>query len=188
MRPHRRWFALACGFEAALLGAAALLAQWFGHPIFEPVRFGEGDVLVGCLAALPMLALFLWALHSPLRPLVSVRAFLEARVRPFFADWSLWELLCISVLAGVSEEMLFRGLIQGALAAPLGQPAAILLASLAFGAAHWITPAYFVIATVIGAAMSGLWLGTGNLLTPMVTHAVYDFAALTYFLRFWRGR
>jgi len=28
-----------------------------------------------------------------------------------------------------------------------------------------------------------LWSFTGNLLTPIVTHAVYDFAALIYFLR-----
>jgi len=33
-----------------------------------------------------------------------------------------------------------------------------------------------------------LWIWTGNLLTPIITHAVYDLAALVYFLRVYRSR
>lgn len=186
MRPRRQWFWVACAAEAALFVVADLLGRWLHVPPLTQVRLVAGDVLAGTLAAVPLFGFFLWSLHSPFRSLVSIRAFLESHARPLFAEWSLGKLLCISIVAGVSEEALFRGFIQGALAGPLGQPAAILLASLAFGLAHPITPAYCVLAAVIGAAMSGLYLATGNLLTPMVTHAVYDFAALTYFLHYWR--
>jgi hypothetical protein len=185
VRSHWQWFWLACAAEAARLGLASLLGWWLRIPVLAQIHAVARDVLVGALAAVPLLAVFLWTLHSSLRPFAEVRGFLEERIRPFFATWSLFELLCISLVAGVSEEALFRGFLQGSLAGPLGQPLAILLTSLAFGAAHPITPAYFVIATLIGAVMSGLWLSTGNLLTPIATHAVYDFAALTYLLRGW---
>jgi membrane protease YdiL (CAAX protease family) len=45
-----------------------------------------------------------------------------------------------------------------------------------------------IIATFIGLYLGLLWIWTGNLMTPMITHAVYDFAALVHFLRIYRGR
>jgi hypothetical protein len=64
---------------------------------------------------------------------------------------------------------------------------ALVLASASFGAFHLLTWTYAIIAAFIGAYLGLLWLWTGNLLTPMVTHSVYDFAALVYFCRaYWR--
>jgi membrane protease YdiL (CAAX protease family) len=40
-----------------------------------------------------------------------------------------------------------------------------------------------IVATVIGAYLGVLWLWTGNLMTPIVVHALYDFVALIYLLR-----
>ena len=38
-------------------------------------------------------------------------------------------------------------------------------------------------AAVVGIYLGLLWLATGNLLVPIVTHGVYDFAALVWLLR-----
>ena len=64
---------------------------------------------------------------------------------------------------------------------------ALVLASGLFGACHLLTWTYAILAALIGAYLGLLWIWTGNLLTPMITHAVYDFAALVYFLRFYRS-
>ncbi len=89
-------------------------------------------------------------------------------------------------MAGICEEALFRGAIQGSLAEHIGGVLALVLATGLFGAVHLITWTYAIIATFIGAYLGLLWICTGNLLAPMVTHAAYDFAALVYFLRFFR--
>lgn len=65
---------------------------------------------------------------------------------------------------------------------------AVVLASALFGAFHLITWTYAIISAFIGAYLGLLWIWTGNLLTPIVTHSVYDFAALVYFLRMHRSR
>jgi len=70
----------------------------------------------------------------------------------------------------------------------VGWGLALVLASVVFGAAHLLTWTYAIIAAFIGAYLGLLWIGTGNLLTPMITHAVYDFAALVYFCRVYRSR
>lgn len=65
---------------------------------------------------------------------------------------------------------------------------AVTMASAVFGVCHLLTWAYAIITAFIGAYLGLLWIWTGNLLAPMATHAVYDFAALLYFLRMYRSR
>jgi membrane protease YdiL (CAAX protease family) len=111
---------------------------------------------------------------------------MEFLLRPLFGNWSLLQLFAISLVAGLSEEAFFRGAIQGSLADRVNVILAVLLVSALFGAFHLLTWTYAIIAALIGAYLGLLWIWTGNLLTPMITHAVYDFAALVYFFRFRR--
>ena len=113
-----------------------------------------------------------------------LRRVVERLLVPLFQHLSVAELAIISILAGLGEEMLFRGVLQAALAGWLEGTVGVLVglaaASVLFGFAHAITPAYFVLAMLIGAYLGGLWLWTGNLLAPIVAHAGYDFIALWY--------
>ena len=140
-------------------------------------------MVVGIVAAIPPFVFFLWTLNSKLRLCSHHRHLFECLLRPLFGNWSVLQLLAISVIAGISEEAFFRGAIQGSLADRVGVIVALVLASGLFGACHLLTWTYAIIAAFIGAYLGLLWIWTGNLLTPMVTHAVYDFAALVYFLR-----
>lgn len=100
-----------------------------------------------------------------------------------FAKWSILQSAFISLLAGVCEEALFRGAIQGSLAERVGMGLALALTSLLFGAAHLVTWTYGIMAALIAAYLGLLWIWTNNLLAPMVAHGVYDFVALVYFLK-----
>ncbi len=99
-------------------------------------------------------------------------------------DKSSWsEIALIAVSAGVGEEMLFRGVVQASLGAWLGASWGLALASLLFGLLHPISVAYMVITAILGLYLGVLWNLGGNLLAVMITHALYDFAALGYLLR-----
>ncbi len=97
---------------------------------------------------------------------------------------SVPQLLVVALLAGVGEELLFRGLIQTALTTYVAPVAALVLASVVFGVLHWLTPAYAVIASVLGAWLGFLFVYTDNLLVPILMHTLYDFFAFVYYLRF----
>jgi membrane protease YdiL (CAAX protease family) len=159
-----------------------MLAFLLGQPVFGDLQWCLRDLWLGFVASLPLLALFFWLLHSSLPVFKRIGEFLEAHVRTVFQAWAIWQLAVISLLASVCEEVFFRSVFQGGLARHIGTIPALVVASVIFGCFHWVTKTYAVIATLIGAYLGVLWLTAGNLLAPITTHAVYDFAALVYFL------
>src|SRR5262245_1428639 len=182
----QRVFFLACLLEMSLLGVAGIYSGLADQPLLGSIKWRAADSFVSVVAAVPLLVLFRAALGSGWKPMVEVRQFLEETGRPIFARWSVVQLAVISTLAGLSEEIFFRGALQGGLTKPFGTAFAIAVASAVFGLCHWVNRAYGVLAACIGIYFSALWLLTDNLLTPIVAHALYDFIALLYFLRMHR--
>ncbi len=102
---------------------------------------------------------------------------------PLFAGVSWPKLALVSLLAGVGEELFFRGVIQPVLIGWMGIAAGLLAASVVFGLLHAITPTYALLATAVGAYLGWIALASGNLLGPMIAHGAYDFFALVYLTR-----
>ena len=184
MSPAQRFFWIGCALEAALCLLALGLNGLSGRALWADLHWNQTHLLAGLLATLPALALFVLTLHASHGPLGRLRSFLEGTIRPLFNQWTLWQLLLISLLAGLGEELLFRGAVQGLLVDWLGLLPGLILASLLFGACHPMTLAYLMITTLIGLYLGSLWIVTGNLLAPIVTHALYDFLALLYLLHY----
>jgi uncharacterized protein len=180
------WFLLGCLLELGMLLLALLLALAFQLPLAAMIQWNLAAVALGLAATLPLLLMLAWVIRSRWGPLARIRHFLEAILAQAFGGWSWLQIGMVALLAGVAEELLFRGVLQTLLASWLGPVAALLLASLLFGLCHSVTRAYVVLVTVVGVYFGGLWLWTGNLLVPMVAHGVYDLVALGYCLK-WRG-
>jgi len=96
--------------------------------------------------------------------------------------------IVLSTAAGVAEELVFRGALQGGLAlllARTGLPAlalnlgALLGTSALFGQLHSYSssPAYRVAAFVASAYFGALYLATDNVVVPIVAHLVVDLIA-----------
>ncbi|MBM3835032.1 MAG: CPBP family intramembrane metalloprotease [Verrucomicrobia bacterium] len=187
LRTGSRWFLVGCAFELSLGVLAVLLAWLFNRPLFGDVRWSWKDLLAGLGSAAALFGLLLWTLNSHSSYDGRLRSVLERVIRPFFGGWSIFQLGVISIVAGICEELLFRGLIQGILHDTLRAAVpALVIASLIFGLAHFLSLEYFTITTLIGIYLSVIWAATDNLFTPIVAHAAYDFAALVYFLRIHR--
>ena len=178
------------------LGGLALAIAWligYGETteisvrLTTPQLFGQ-DLLWGTVATLPMFAMAWLVERSRLRSLRHLRLVVRKLVAGTFSAFSTWQVALVSLAAGVSEEMFFRGILLDALRDKAGMSitawAALLASSLLFGLAHAITRAYLLLAMLIGIYLAVVLICTDSLLTPMVTHALYDFVLLEYFL--WR--
>jgi len=168
--------------QALLIPLALLLARALGlRPWAE---FGVSPVL-GLLA--------LAATVPPVAALFACRALdpgwfdaIEARLRPLldslFGGRGRWAIVLAAALAGLGEELLFRGVLQAGLAGLTGPWAAVVTVAVVFGALHALTRAYFVLATLMGAYLGALYALSGSLLLVTLVHALYDWVALEYLL------
>ena len=182
----QRLFVYSIGFEM-LLGVVGVIGGLLtGVPALTDLRFDPRAVGIGVVATLPLLPCFvaLWRNRRP--ELGEIRETLE-RLLPRLlggGDQARWlRVLAVSIAAGVGEEILFRGFLQESLEQALGPAGGIIVASIVFGLAHAISPAYAVIAAVMGLYLGCAWRVSGNLLVPITIHAAYDAAAIGYVLR-----
>lgn len=170
------------------LGAAAVLAGWLlGMNPLNLVAWDWQSLGWGSLAALPVLGGLLLTERLPFWPFTDVAEVVDQLLRPLFEKSTVLEMAAISILAGIGEELFFRGLLQEGLARWIGGPSglclALVVASLLFGLLHALNSAYIVLATVMGFLLGGLWIVSGNLLVPIATHAVYDLLGLIWLVK-----
>jgi uncharacterized protein len=165
-------------FEAGLAPLALVIGWLLGQRPLEGFEWAARDAAWGAVAALPMLGMFWLAWRWPAGSLAEIKKYCIEELIPVFRDCGWHDLALIALVAGIGEELLFRGTIQAALSRWLGLWPGLAVASLLFGFLHPITPTYVAIATLLGAYLGAVWIATGNLLTVIIAHALYDFVAL----------
>lgn len=185
--PHPDPFLFAVVFEGGLGLVAVGLGWLLNDPPARRIDWTLQGVGLGFAATVP-LALGVWlCMKCSWRPFLHLLEMLDETFVPLFKECAIWKFGCIALFAGFGEEMLFRGVLQVALASPfppdVGPVIGLLAASLLFGLLHWLTLTYAILAALIGLYLGGVWMVTGNLLVPTVVHAVYDFWALIYLVR-----
>lgn len=175
--------------EGGAVLIAVVLGQFLGHPPWEKIAWNLSDVGLGVVVTLPLVCGLWLAVKYPLGPWGGLLRMMDQFVIPLFSRCRVWELGWIAFLAGVGEEMLFRGVLQDAagewfgvlgLEETAGLWLAVGVVSGLFGVLHWLTPFYALLAGLIGAYLGWWRIYSGNLLGPMVAHGVYDFIALVY--------
>src|SRR5262245_55710569 len=180
-------------FEGGL-GAAALAIGWLvgfwplvGLDISGDHRVPIMAAAWGLAATAPLLAALLAIDRFPVGPLRYLRDLTSEVITQMFGGASLLQLAAVAIAAGLGEELLFRGLIQAGMSRLIPGPAApwlaLAVAAVVFGVCHWLNTTYALLATLAGAYFGLLLMWTGNILTPIVAHAAYDFIALVYLVR-----
>ena len=175
-------------FESGLLLLAWLLASVFDLPGPYDIRLTWPGTLWGVAATAPPLVAMIWSMRTSAASIVRLRAHVETNIVPLFNGCSPAHFALIAILAGLGEETLFRGVVQSGAAGPLGTVPAIVVAGVLFGLCHPITPLYALLAALIGMYLGSLYAATGELLAPVLVHALYDFIALMTLVRARRDR
>jgi membrane protease YdiL (CAAX protease family) len=186
-RERMNGFAMAVVVEGGLALVAVALAWLFNVPLREQIPQPGMPLLssigLGALVTLPMLAVFYWLVHSSRATLRQLRHQVESLINEMFPAANLAQFGLVALLAGVGEELLFRGVLQNLLGRWTTPIAGLLIASLLFGLAHALSRLYFLLAFVIGLCFGWIVFQYNDLVVPMVAHSLYDFVALVYISR-----
>lgn len=182
------FFKTACYFEGSLILVAIILGWLVDVNPFADLYFSEAAVFYGIAGTVPLFFLFLLTEQLSLEPVQKIRKLLFDTLGASFSRYHWADLFVLAAIAGIGEEMLFRGALQPWLERSLGMNAGLIISSIVFGLVHAVTPLYALLATLIGIYL-GLSLdygGTRNLLIPIIIHALYDFFAFVVLMRAYR--
>jgi membrane protease YdiL (CAAX protease family) len=169
--------------QGGVLLLALVLDMAFGLRMLDDLAFSLSALNWGIVATIPLL-LGVWLLgRMGWAWVAELQQFMLEIIVPLFRKTPAGVLFAVSLLAGVGEELLFRGVIQGGLDGVIGNVPALVVASVVFGAMHALSRAYFLVATAMGFYLGWLYLATGNLLIPVVVHFLYDWIVLRYYLK-----
>lgn len=175
---HRQFLTAAGLFEGGLL-VAAFAGGWLtGVNPTASLGWDSSDVLLGLLASIPMLLMLVVSMLSRSAGMDQIRRFLRETVGVYLVHCTWLDLLLLAVLAGVCEEVFFRGFLYSWI--QLWNPVlAVMLSNLLFAAAHAVTPLYALFAGFLGLYLTALISidATPNLLIPIIAHALYDLIA-----------
>ena len=137
---------------------------------------GWSSLPLGLIAGLCIYALVFYASVKLMPILPSLRDNFYL-LRRLFADLSWGDIVVLSLLAGIGEELLIRGVLQGFLMQQFGSWTGIILASLVFALLHTVSFVYVLITFMIGLVFAIAYTVTGSLLLVMAAHSIYDVCA-----------
>ncbi len=156
------------GVTAVVLLIVTKIWQKLGSVELLPLNFNTDALLwgVGIATGISVASSIVYRLWPAYRR--SADMYLELVIKPL-----VWpDLIWLGLLPGLSEELLFRGVMLPALGLNI---TAVIISSLLFGVLHlsgseqW---PYVVWATVVGFILGYSALITGNLLIPIIAHII----------------
>lgn len=167
------WPWLGVGFVAVTLGVTLLVLDPVGtRALLRPTA---GRVLAGAAAGLAMCG----ATYLVYPPAVRALPWLARETAELYRAFRTLPpahaaLALLPIVLG--EELVWRGLVQGALARRIGATAAVLVAAAGFGVAHAAigSPALPAVAFACAVAWGGLRAWTGSLVPAIVAHLVWN--------------
>jgi membrane protease YdiL (CAAX protease family) len=183
------FFKSACLFEASLILVAIGLGWIASINPFENIYFSEVAVLYGVIGTVPLFLMFLALERTPGESVVKIKNLLLNTLGPGLHSYHWTDLLILASIAGLSEELLFRGVIQPWIENSWGATAGLIVSNILFGLVHAVTPLYAVLAFLVGIylGLSLTYGGETNLLVPIIIHGFYDFLAFVVLMRIYRS-
>jgi uncharacterized protein len=157
---------IAMAVTAVVLFGVAKLWLYLGDLSLRPIEFSAIDLGFGIALGLGLTGLseIIYAIWGTYRQ--SADFYLTMVLKPLAVPDLFW----LGLLPGLSEELLFRGVMLPAIGL---DPIGIVLSSLCFGVLHMTDTRqwpYAVWATLIGIILGFTMVETGNLLIPIVAH------------------
>lgn len=161
------------GVTAIILFVIARIWQFFGNVAIPTLEFTPSALLSGLAMAvgIAIASGILYRIWPTYRQ--SADAYLKLVIEPL-----VWpDLIWIGLLPGLSEELLFRGVVLPSIGL---NPIGLIVSSCIFGILHFSGSQqwpYVIWATVVGFALGYTVILTGNLLIPIVAHIVTNLIA-----------
>ncbi|MDR1053531.1 MAG: CPBP family intramembrane metalloprotease [Planctomycetaceae bacterium] len=195
---RNRFFLKAILFEGGIGVVALVLGFLFSMNLFGRVIFNFNIFMAVICFTMPLLTFYFHLRWLHFESIRVIERMIFEFYREYMSGFAIWQIAIISLVAGLGEELFFRGFLQAGIQELINgwakntvddalfdlptfyTAANLFFVSILFGAAHALTKMYFFIAFLISLYLGALLLFTNNnIIIPIGVHALYDFVVLT---------
>lgn len=186
---EQNFFKVACYFEGSLIVVAIVLGWIADIDPFANIMFSERAVFYGFIGTIPLFVFFVALYQIQIDAFQQIKRTLLETLAPSMHRYHWTDLFILGAIAGITEEILFRGVIQPWMESTWGMTEGLIASSIIFGLVHAVTPLYALLATLVGIylGLSMDYGGQRNLLNPIIIHGLYDFLAFLVIVRTYRS-
>lgn len=167
----------------------SVVGAWLGAELTDVdlasrLQPSSDALLLGLLLAAPLVVMLLVLKQIRWRPIRRLFEVVHQILGPALSECTTLELVAVSLGAGVSEELVFRGLLAE-WSRGLGVPGMLIVPNLLFGLLHAVTFTYAVFAFGIGLYFSAVLylVPNADLTSLMAAHAIYDLVCFVFLRR-----
>lgn len=150
--------------------------SWFGDLSWASIPYGIALGIIIYLIGF-ILSCTPWTKTSAMHSLLLT-------LHSFFKRFTWCQILIVSLLAGVGEELLIRAVLQSYLIEKISPLWGIVCASIVFGALHFMTKTYVLLTFFLGLLFGLSFYYSGSVVLVMVAHTVYDVIAFAMIVKF----
>jgi uncharacterized protein len=179
---NRRDFLRLAGLvEGGTVLLAVIIGRLAGIDPWADIAWTWPAVGIGVLATAPIFLVYAFARDT--------RTVAIDAIGPALSLCRWYDLVVLAAVAGLGEELLFRGVLQPWLSGT-SPWVGFVAANVLFGLVHFVTPTYALIAGGLGMYLSvvAFHLPGGNLLSAIIAHGLYDYVAFLLIVREYRTR
>ena len=161
-----------------MLLVSLAIGRVMGISVWDQMPASINAFLVGLVATIPMLIFLVFVYQSRAKEFVEIRVLIRDLLGETLAACRWYDLIILALLAGFSEEFLFRGTLEPLLSR-FGWLIGLVACNILFGICHAVTPTYAVMAGLMGGYLSlSVRFGSEpNLMIPVICHSLYDLIA-----------
>lgn len=184
------FFKMACWFEGSLIILSIVLGLMIDINPIADLSFSEQALFYGLVGTVPLFLIFAALYQMQFSALERIKQLMLDTMGASMYQLHWGDLFVLAAIAGISEELLFRGVLQPWIEYTWGWSAGLIISNIVFGLVHAVTPLYALLAGLVGVYL-GLSLdygGVRNLMIPMVIHGVYDFVAFLVIIHLFKQR
>jgi membrane protease YdiL (CAAX protease family) len=177
----KKWFLQFFSLFACGTVLAAVVLNKIFHKRYLPFTLDLDNpffLMLLVSTTIPIFSIYLLVKHDKLIVPGILKKLEE--LKDLICELNQYEIIYVSLFAGLSEELLFRGLLQ-----PFW---GVTITSILFGALHFLTLGYFLLATALGFYFGAIYLYSENILIPIIAHGVYNIYAFNLLRRIYHGR
>ena len=175
-------------FSQLFMSSGVLVLLAFGLSLLTGLPHSVGHVNLNVVLVGSILGTALFIIMALVGVFLQryVYSYLELmrELRKLFKTLNWPTIIVISIMAGVSEELLFRGVLQSYLVEKSSVLLGIIASSALFGLMHFYNRFYILLTFLVGLFLGWLYYFTGSLLLVVVLHAVYDVLAFGALVKF----